>query len=374
MPAPAKPAAIQITDATPVRFTQSPGLDQWTAMAAMGAGEAGWLRDDKNNRVSMSTPEGAAVAADLAFRGLVRVGANTAMRERLEAALRKRPALAQDAGFRELVMTNLIETQQAVMIYVTGLVLLADIATVVPIKTTITTERMLKAGRPRALSITQAWMDGTAYDFKQPSDWRDFANIVQQKVVTAGIARGIPPVEGVVKIQAPPMHGTEGMQGAGVFATVLSIVLIAGAALAVFFAGMALTTVLPIIAVVGLVAGGLYYACAKDELSSELASQKQTAIDNRQSFLADEKATLINHYINEPDPEKQKRIAEAIGIVTADQNAPFNKPEEDPLGTKDMSGMIKTVAYAGVAIAGLWALSQYLGSRKSHAMLPSGDN
>jgi hypothetical protein len=374
MTTPAKPAAIQITDATPVRFTQSPGLDQWTAMAAMGAGEAGWLRDDKNNRVSMSTPEGAAVAADLAFRGLVRVGANNGMRNRLELALRKRPALAQDAGFRELMMTNLIETQQAVMIYVTGLVLLADIATVVPIKTTITTERMLKAGRPRALSLTQTWMDGTAYDFKQPSDWRDFANIVQQKVVTAGIARGIPPVEGVVKIQAPPMNGTEGMQGAGVFATVLSIVLIAGAALSVFFAGMALATVLPIVAVVGLVAGGLYYACAKDELSSELASQKQTAIDNRQSFLADEKAKLIDQYVNETDPEKQKRIAEAIGIVTQDQNAPFNQPDKDPLGTQDMSGMIKTVAYAGVAIAGLWALSQYLGSRKSNAMLPSGDN
>jgi len=339
----------------------------------MGAGEAGWLRDDKNNRVSMSTPEGAAVAADLAFRGLMRVDAQLAMKGRLEAALRKRPALAQDKGFRELVMTNLIENNQAAMIYVTGLVLLADIATVVPIKTTITTERMLKAGRPRALSVSQQW-EGGIYDFKQPSDWRDFANAVQAKVLTAGIRAGIPPVEGVVKIQAPPMNGTEGMQGAGVFATVLSIVLIAGAVLAVFFAGMALTTVLPIVAVVGLVAGGLYYACAKDELSSELASQKQTAIDNRQSFLADEKAKLIDQYINETDPEKQKRIAEAIGIVTADQNAPFNKPDEDPLGTQDMSGMIKTVAYAGVAIAGLWALSQYLGSRKSHAMLPSGDN
>jgi hypothetical protein len=73
-------------------------------------------------------------------------------------------------------------------------------------------------------------------------------------------------------------------------------------------------------------------------------------------------------------PAWKKRIAEAIGIVTADQNAPFNKPDEDPLGTQDMSGMIKTVAYAGVAIAGLWALSQYLGSRKTRALLPSGDN
>jgi hypothetical protein len=339
----------------------------------MGAGEAGWLRDDKNNRVSMSTPEGAAVAADLAFRGMQRVEAQLATRGRLEAALRKRPALAQDTGFRELVMTNLIENNQAAMIYVTAAALLADIATVVPIKTTITTERMLKAGRPRALSVSQQW-EGVIYDFKQPSDWRDFANAVQAKVLTAGIRAGIPPVEGVVKIQAPPMNGTEGMQGAGVFATILSIVLIAGAAVMVFFAGMALTTVLPIVAVVGLVAGGLYYACAKDELSSELASQKQQAADNRLQYLSEEKAKLIDQYVNETDPAKQARLKEAIGIVTAEQNAPFNNPADDPLGAGDMSGMIKTVAYAGVAIAGLWALSQYLGSRKSRAMLPSGDN
>jgi hypothetical protein len=368
---------------TPTGIIGAPGLDVWETLAKTNPGRPGWLRDSNNRPVQMATPEGAAAAADIAFRGIETASRYGAIFQKYTQALAAKPSLAQDRAFVDSLVDAKIAFAQSITVAIGGLIFLSDIGTVVPLDVNITTPYMRSKGHISPLG--KNWSLGRtmgSVTIATSSDWRTLATRLQEAVAKLQDR----PIEGTVRL-APRLskenmrgmsgvngvYGRRGMAANWTFGDIamITIGILVVAAAVVFTGGLAaglglsLTASIASYGVVGLVVGGAVFAMIATKYTSELYSQKLTADAARLDKLTDNKIDLINKLANETDPDKRAAIKDALGENAAAIEAAYKSPDIDPFGLKGMMGGAKTLAYVVGGAAAVGALVSLVKTFKS---------
>jgi len=358
---------------TPTGIIGAPGLDVWETLAKTNPGRPGWIRDSNNRPVQMATPEGAAAAADLTFRGIQTAEKYGAIMARYTQAATANPALLQDRTFAEAYVALKVSAAQAITVVVGGLIFLSDIGTVVPVDVNITTPYMRSKGKVSPL--------GKNFDLgllgrvviATSLDWRTLATRLQE-----GVAKmQTKPIEGTVRL-APRLskENMRGMSGMGANWTagdiaMITIGILVVAAAVVLTGGLATTLALSLTAsiatvgVVGLVVGGAVFAMIALKYSSELYSQKLTADGARLDKSVDNELAIINNIAKETDPAKRAAMMDALDANRKIIEDQYKAPDIDPFGLKGMMGGAKTLAYVVGGAAAVGALVSLVKTFKS---------
>lgn len=358
---------------TPTGIIGAPGLDVWETLAKTNPGRPGWIRDSNNQPVQMATPEGAAAAADLVFRGLQTAEKYGAIMARYTQAATANPALLQDRTFAEAYVAVKVSAGQALTIVIGGLTFLSDIGTVVPVDVNITTPYMRSQGKISPLGKNFRLGGQNTVVIATSLDWRTLATRLQEAMAKMQTR----PIEGTVRL-APRLskENMRGMSGMGANWTagdiaMITLGILVVAAAVVFTAGLAsglalsLTASIATVGVVGLVVGGAVFAMIALKYSSELYSQKLTADGARLDKSVDNELAIINAMAKETDPAKRAAMKDALDANRKIIEDQFKAPDIDPFGLKGMMGGAKTLAYVVGGAAAVGALVSLVKTFKS---------
>jgi hypothetical protein len=330
----------------------------------------------------MATPEGAAAAADLTFRGIQTAEKYGAIMARYTQAAAANPALLKDRTFAEAYVAVKVSAAQALTVVIGGLIFLSDIGTVVPIDVNITTPYMRSKGKVSPLGKNfNLGVLGTVV-IATSLDWRTLATRLQEGVAKMQTR----PIEGTVRL-APRLskenmrgmsgvngvYGRRGMAANWTFGDIamITIGILVVAAAVVFTGGLAaglalsLTATIATVGVVGLVVGGAVFAMIALKYSSELYSQKLTADGARLDKSVDNELAIINALAKETDPDKRAALKDALDANRKIIEDQFKSPDIDPFGLKGMMGGAKTLAYVVGGAAAVGALVSLVKTFKS---------